>query len=287
MRKLHTHYRLGLIGAALVAGSTSASADNDTLFADNDTLLGASGLLGGFTEGFSGEISAGYDSEYFFRGLWFGADNAWTGVDFSKELCNGVTANIGAYYLDTLNSGPYSESGISATLSWDTGAGTVDVGFTHYQFYDGFDGGGIGQQDATEVSLTYSTGDFYGFSGYLQGVWDLRIDAGYVEAGIAQSVDFGFASLDLSAAVGYSISGYYTLDSVAATATTAAVAGDNENGLTHVLVSAALPIQLTDSLTFTPHASVNIALAAREEANENLGQNQSQFFGGASFSVAF
>ncbi len=262
MKKLHTYFKLGLIGAAAVATTSSASAQVNT-------------LLGGVSEGLSGEISAGYDSEYFYRGLWFGADNAWTGIDFEKALCDGVTLSLGAYYLDTLNSGPYSESGISSSIAWDSGVGTFEAGFTHFRFFDGFDGGGIGQQDATEFSLGYSTNDFYGFSGYVQGVWDVRIDAGYLEAGIAQSFDFGFASLDLSAALGYSIGDYYVADT------------DDEDDLTHVLVTAALPIQLLENVTFTPHVSANISLGARENANNDLGQDDFEVFGGASFAVSF
>ena len=271
MRKLHTHYTLGLIGAAMVAGTTSSSAEIES-------------LLGGFigeevTEGLSGEVSIGYDTDYYYRGLFFGGDNVWTGVDLSKDICEGLTFNVGAYYLDTVTDGPtYSESGISTGLSWDSGFGTFDAAFTFFRFFDGFDGDGIGQQDATELSLTYSTEDFYGFSGYGQFVWDLRIDAGYLEAGIAQSVDLGVASFDLSAAIGYSIDGYYTAG---------ATVNDAENGFTHVLLSAALPIQLLDNVTLTPHISVNISLESRDGINEGLSQDDANLFGGASLAVTF
>lgn len=275
MMNINKNSTCALLGAALVAGTVQASAQNE-------------GLLGGVTEGLSGELYAGYDTEYFYRGLWFGGDNAWTGVDFSKTLCDGITGSFGAYYLDTVADTfqNYSESGLSATLSWDTGAGTIDAGFTYFTFQNGFDGVSFpsiaaagpfrgGQSDASEFSLTYSTEDFYGFSGYVQAVWDVRIDAGYLEAGLAQSVDFGFASLDLSAAVGYSVDGYYT-------------AGvDAENGFTHALFSAALPIQLTETLTLTPHISANYSMESRDGLNNSFGQNDFQVFGGASLSVAF
>lgn len=263
-----------LLGAALVAGTAQSSAQNENLLAS----------LG---EGVSGELYAGYDTEYFYRGLWFGGDNVWSGVDFSKELCDGITGSVGGYYLDTVADTfqNYSESGLSATLSWDTGAGTIDAGFTYFTFQNGFDGvnfpsiatGGAfrgGQSDASEFSLTYST-ELYGFSVYTQAVWDVRIDAGYLEAGLGRSVDLGFASLDLSTAIGYSVDGYYT-------------AGvDAENGFTHALFTVALPIQLTETLTLTPHVSANYSMESRDGLNNSFGQNDLQVFGGASLSVAF
>ena len=266
MRKVHTHSKLALAGALLAAGTVSSSAEVES-------------LLGSVSEGLSGEVSLGYDTEYFYRGLWFGGDNIWGGVDFSKEICDSVTASFGAYYLDTVADRiqNYSESGISAGLSWDSGAGTFDAGFTYFTFQNGFDGNGIGISDATEFSLTYSTDDFYGFSAYAQAVWVVRIDAGYLEAGIAHSVDFGFGSLDLSAAVGYSIDDYYVDETI-----------DDEDGLTHVLLTAALPLQLVENVTLTPHVSANISLDARENFNQDVaGQNEFQVFGGVSLAVSF
>ena len=276
MTKLHTHCKLGLIGAAMVAGSTNASAEIESLLGGLEGFGGLSGI--------SGEVFAAYDTKYFYRGLFFGDDNLSTGVEFSANLCENVTATIGGYYLDVVadqdvpaSDDPfrYSESGISGALSWDSGIGVFDLGFTHFQFYDGFDGNGEGQRDATEVSLTYSTNEFYGVSAYLQGVYDFRIDAVYLEAGFSTSYDLtSFASLELSTAVGYSVDDYYTGDS-------------RDEGITHILAKAALPIALLDNVTLTPHVSINFSGDARETSNVSLGQNENQIFGGVNLAVSF
>ena len=278
MSKLHTQCKLGLVGATLLAGTMNSSAEAETIF-------GNSGLFQDpILSGITGELSSGYDSKYFYRGLWFGDDNVWTGVELSTDVCDAITASANAYYLDVLDNGTaYSETGVGFNLAWDSGVGVFDLGITHYQFFDGFDGNQIGQTDATELSLTYTTDLAYGIEGYAQAVYDLRIHAWYFEAGLSRSFALtNYASLDLSATTGFSLGGYYTSGGIIGGADF-----DAEDGLTHVLLSAALPIQLLDNVTLTPHISVNISGESRDNANDLLGQDDEELFGGASLSVSF
>lgn len=264
--------------AALAAGTMNSSAQLET-------------LLGDQFEGVTGEISAGFDTQYFYRGLWFGDDTAWTNIALSKEICENLTGTVNVFYTDVIeNDLDYSEANFGANLSWDSGAGTFDLSFVHFQFFDGFAGDftdsttglevdSVGtaadQRDASEFALTYSTEDFYGFSAHLTAAWDVRIDAGYLEAGIAQSIDLaGFATLDLSALLGYSLEGYYTFD-------------DAENGFTHALFAAELPIALKDNVTLTPYVAANLSLEARDGTNSGVDRDGTEVFYGVNLAVSF
>ena len=260
---------LGLVGLALVAGAAPASAG--ALF-DGGEL--------------TGEISAGFDSRYYFRGLWFGDETAWTNISLSKQLSEKLTGSVNIFYTDVIdNTLSYSEANFGATLSYDAGYGTFDFGLLHYQFYDGFAGdslpssaGVAANRDASEANITYSQDFCSGWSGHATIAYDFRIDAGYAELGLAKSWALTDAiGMDFSVATGLSIDDYYSDD----------LAGDAANGFTHTLVSLAFPIQLTEASVFTPYVAANFSHEARDSVNAAADPGGDEVYFGASFAVRF
>lgn len=275
--KKTTKATFGIIGLSLFSGASTASADVESLLDDC----------------ISGEISAGWDSRYFFRGLWFGDETAWTNIEVSTELASNLTGSVNVFYTEVLDEQvggshfAYSEANVGATLSYDAGFGTFDLGFLHYRFFDGFAGtsAGVpsntnpaGNTDASEVSLGYSQDIIWGFSLSLLYAYDFRIDASYAELGLGYSHSFNDSvGIDFGATAGYSIDDYYASSLGAA---------DGED-FTHVLLTLALPIQLTESATLTPHVSANISLDARDDINAGVDRGDTEVYYGASFGVSF
>lgn len=270
--KKHTHATFGILGLALCAGASNASADVESLIGDC---------------GISGEISAGWDSRYFYRGLWFGDETTWSNVEFSKEIAANLTGSVNLFYTDVMdNDLAYSEGNIGAALSYDAGFGTFDLGFVHFRFYDGFagDNGGpaagvSGNTEANEINLTYSQDLAFGFSGHVTVARDFTIDGTYGEFGISKSFELSDSvGLDFSATAGYSLDDYYAAN---------LGTGDEAEDWTHVLINLSLPIALTDSATLTPHVTANISKAARDTTNSGAGRGDTEVFYGASIAVGF
>ncbi len=273
--KKTTQATFGIIGAALLGGATTASAEVEAMIGDSIT----------------GEISTGWDSQYFFRGLWFGDETAWTNVEFSKELATNLTGSVNLFYTEVLDNGAgafaYSEANVGAALSYDAGFGTFDLGLLHYRFFDGFGGSTAGvkgalanaNEDATELSLTYSQDIAWGVSASLMYAYDFRIDGQYAEFGLSKSWQLNdCVGLDLSVSTGYSLDDYYAAN---------LGAGAEDDDFTHVLVSLALPVALTETSTLTPHVTANFSQDAREATNNANGQDDTEVYFGASFAVSF
>jgi hypothetical protein len=65
------------------------------------TLLAATGLAQTAAAASSPvalDLTAGYDSEYYYRGLWFSNQNASYNIGASKTLSDTTTLNALAYY---------------------------------------------------------------------------------------------------------------------------------------------------------------------------------------------
>ncbi len=170
-----------------------------------------------------GEISAGYDTRYIYRGLWFGDNPVWGNIGLSKEIAPKLTLSANAFYIDiTDNDLAYSEVNFGGGLAYESGIGTLSLGAIYYGFLDGFAGdngtGPGGQKDAFELNVSFSRELFAGINVSVLAAYDFRIDAMYFEAGLGKSWELcDTASLDLSAAVGYGLNDYYS----------AALAGDD------------------------------------------------------------
>ncbi|MBM3825670.1 MAG: hypothetical protein FJ410_02955 [Verrucomicrobia bacterium] len=229
------------------------------------------------------DLTAGYDSEYYYRGLWFSNDNTWFNLGASKKLSDSTTASAFAYY--TADSGStYQELDLGASLAFDVGFATITAGYTYFFFFDGYSATGLGQSYSHEVYL--SAAKAVGPVNVTTTLaYDFFIEAGYAELAVDKTLALSDStSLVLKAAAGYSLGGYYTVINGA---------GFNvgsESVWTHVLLNASLPIAISSSVTLTPYIAYNISGAGRTETNTSLigvGADEDQFFCGASIKAVF
>jgi hypothetical protein len=229
------------------------------------------------------DLTVGYDSEYYYRGLWFSNDNTWFNLGASKKLDDKTTASALAYY--TADSGStYQELDLGASLAYDAGFATLTAGYTYFFFFDGYSATGLGQSYAHEVyvSAAKAVGPVNVTATY---AYDFYVNASYAEIAVDKTFTItDSTSLVLKAAAGYSIGGYYTVIN------SAGFNEGNESVWTHVVLNASLPIALNKTFTLTPYIAYNMSGAGREETNLGLaayGADKNQFFCGASVKAVF
>jgi hypothetical protein len=233
------------------------------------------------------DLTAGYDSEYIYRGLWFSNQNAWYNIGASKKLSDTTTLNALAYYTSSNDRRSlYQELDLGANIAYDAGFATLTAGYTHFFFFNGYLGGGDGQTFASEVFVsaakTVATVNVTATYAY-----DLYIDAAYAELAFDKSFALSEStSLVLKAASGYSIGGYYTLFNPGQSQGGNGQNIGGESVWTHVTLTASLPITLSKTATLTPYVAYNISGAGREETNIGAsglgsGGDDTVFFGAA------
>jgi hypothetical protein len=280
-----------LFAAAMGSFGLAASSFAGTTAPASTVSTPAESALGGIT----GSVSAGYDSEYYFRGLWFSSNNAWGAVNLSMPIADKLSFGFGALYtngLDTTVNGndiDYSELDIIGSLNYDAGWSRIGLVYTNYFFPETFSGqlnGGVGNGNAdddsnitsaSDIGLTFAipVGDA---TIYLAGYYDLRIDATYFELG----ADYTFKITDAlsivpSVQLGYAGNEYYTFD---------ATPFGSDNGFTHLRVAVSAPYKIMDNLVLTPYAAVNCSMEARDGINAQ-SVNEDDFYAGVSLSYSF
>lgn len=243
-------------------------------------------------------LEVGYDSRYYFRGLWFADNTTWAGLSLSVPLTEKLSLGFGALYtstVDTLvnvndvanpaNSGEqtldYSELDLSASLTYDAGFAKLGLVYTHYEFFDTFSGttnptgafgaGELGVGGVEEVGATIATsvGPVNLYGGFY---YDFTIGASYAEIGADAPIAINsWLSLVPAVKAGYGFTNYYTIP------------GGRQSGLTHVIPSLSAPIKLTKTATLTPYVAYNISLDTRHLNNTQ----DSEFFGGVKLGVTF
>lgn len=242
---------------------------------------------------FTGTLSAGYDSELYFRGLWFSSNNAWTSLNVSVPVAEKLTAGFGAYYTHSIQTGGAGVSGVSyteldlfASLTYDAGFAKFGLVATSYTFFDTFSGEMSGLsfgsplapdsrvQDAFEMGLTAAI-PLGNANIYAATYYDFRINAPYLELG----ADYTFKVNDClsivpAANIGWG-DNYYSFPSL----------GNEESGFTALRVGVSAPYKVTDSITVTPYVACNFALDIREDLN--VVRDKNDVFGGISASYAF
>jgi len=238
------------------------------------------------------DLTAGYDSEYIYRGLWFSNQNAWYNIGASKKLSDTTTLNALAYYTSSNDRRSlYQELDLGASLAYDAGFATLTAGYTHFFFFNGYLGGGDGQTFASEIYVSAAKA-VAGVNVTATYAYDLYIDAGYAELALDKTFAINDStSLVLKAASGYSIGGYYTLFNPGQSQGGNGQNIGGESVWTHVTLTASLPIALSKSATLTPYVAYNISGAGREESNigaTSLGSGgDDQVFFGASIKAVF
>ena len=252
------------------------------------TLLAATGLAqtaaAPAAAPVSYDLTAGYDSEYYYRGLWFSNQNAWYNLGASKKLSDKTTVNALAYYTSSNDRRSlYQELDLGASVAYDAGFATLTAGYTYFFFFNGYLGGGAGQTFASELYLSAAktVGPVNVTATY---AYDMYIDAGYAEVAVDKSFALNDStSLVLKATAGYSIGGYYTNF-------TNSFNTGTESVWTHVGLNASLPIALSKTATLTPYVSYNMSGAGRKESNigsVSLGGDEDQVFFGFSLKAVF
>jgi len=213
-----------------------------------EALSSAGGLLGEV----GGELSAGYDTHYFFRGADLGENAVWTGLDFAIPLTEALELGIGAWYINPTKDAFDDELDLYASLGTSIGALDVAVGYTAY-IYPEADGG-----DTNEVGISVGTsvGMFSVGAGYY---YDFDLEASYYEGTIGVEVPLGDSlSAGLSATGGFVESDY-----------------------AHTTVAVEFPISLSDSASLTPY------VAGVFPGSDVYGDADDEVFGGAAISVSF
>jgi hypothetical protein len=231
------------------------------------------------------DLTAGYDSEYYYRGLWFSNQNAWYNLGASKKLSDTTTLNGLVYYTASNDRrSQYQELDLGASLAYDAGFATLTAGYTYFFFLNGYVGNNAGQSFSHELYLSAAkaVGPVNVTATY---AYDLYIDAGYGEIAVDKSFELSEStSLVLKAVAGYSFGGYYTSFDGAGFNT------GTESVWTHIGLNASLPIALSKTATLTPYVAYNISGAGRTEtnaANTVYGAEDDQFFFGVSLKAVF
>lgn len=245
--------------------------------------------------GITGSLSAGYDSEYYFRGLWFSSNNLWGSLNLSVPVADKLSLGFGALYTNGLNTNlpgnspdlDYSELDLIGSVNYDAGWSKIGLVFTHYQFFDTFSGSVDGKTfgfpnagdstitSASDIGLTFAI-PVGAANLYLAGYYDFKIGEFYFETGADYTIKVSEQfSLVPAVQLGYAGSDYYTYVPVTGV----------KSGFTHVRVGLSAPYKLTSSLTLTPYIAANFALKAREQLNTVRDKND--LFGGVSVSYSF
>ncbi len=255
------------------------------------------------------DVSVGYDSRYYFRGLWF-ADNIISSfVNLSIPLVGGagedgvgsITWGLGGGYIATYetpvnpggvnaNSFDYSEFDLYTSLSYELGWATFGVQYQYYGYPDTYSGsnfgagvsGGdpeLGITGAHEVGVTLSIP--LGAASFGVGYfYDLTIGGSYFQAAADYTIAVNdWLSIVPAAQLGYGID-YYTGTRGVAFAGVAT----QSSGFTHCLVSVSTPVQLTKTATLTPYVAWNFAFDTRNYMNATA---DNEVFAGIKLSVAF
>ena len=238
-------------------------------------------------------LEVGYDTRYYFRGLWFADNTTWAGLSLSVPLTEQLSLGLGALYtstVDTLvNIGgndevlDYSELDLSASLNYDAGFAKFGLVYTHYEFFDGFSGtsnptgpfganeGNVTGADEVGITIASTVGPVNLYGGVF---YDFRIGGTYFEAGADLPIEVTpWLSIVPAVKVGYGID-YYT---------SGVNAASTPSGFTHVIPSISAPIKLTKTATLTPYIAYNISLGARH----TLNTEDSEIFGGVKLGVTF
>jgi hypothetical protein len=259
-------------------------------------------------------LDAGYDSRYYFRGLWFADHIITTALNVSVPITDKLTWGVGAAYISTVETPflgtaanptdgdfDYSEIDLLTSLSYNAGWAKFGIQYQYYFYPDTYAGtnsgipnGGtdpeFGIKGNSEVGLTFSVpvGNLNLGLAYFH---DFTVGGHYFQA----SADYTIAVTDWLSIVpalqtGYGMD-YYTGNN---TSTLANINGQRANafgggtfptsGFTHLLVSVAAPVKLTKSATFIPYVAWNHSLDLRSSLNLT---EHNEVYWGAKFSLAF
>ncbi len=273
---------------------------------------------GSLFDSIGADINAGYDSRYYFRGLWFADNIITTAINLSIPLIGGgqedgssLTWGLGAAYIATIetpfnvaatnarttNGFDYSEFDLYTSLNYNVGWAKFGLQYQYYGYPDSYSGStnGVnnvatdpefGIKGAGEVGMTVAVP--LGAANIYAGAYhDFQVSGQYFQLG----ADYNFAVNDWLTIVpafqtGYGIN-YYTGNASASTRSALTQWNGSpvgpKSGLTHMLFSISAPVKITKSATFTPYVALNNGLRTRT----GLNTTQNEVFWGAKVTVTF
>ncbi len=271
---------------------------------------------GSLFDSIGADLSAGYDSRYYFRGLWFADNIVSTFLNLSVPLIGGaaedgagsLTWGLGAGYIssvETPSGNPknnkafdYSEIDVYTSLNYDAGFATFGIVYQYYFYPDSYAGSNAGGVIGANLRNDPEFGIFgnqeIGFTvaksigalnlslGYY---YDLTIGGSYAQFGADYTIPVtDWLSIVPSFQMGWG-NDYYTGNRSAIVAQINQPGDPNmpTSGLTHMLFSVAAPMQLTKTATLTPYVAMNNSQSLRSGLNTQLNE----FFWGAKLSVSF
>jgi hypothetical protein len=254
------------------------------------------------------DLSAAYDSRYYFRGLWFADNIVTTTFNLGVPLSEKLTLGVGAAYISTVetpfNNPPttapssfdYSEIDVYSSLTYNAGWAKFGVQYQYYFYPDTYSGSNFGAavggndpefgiKGAGELGLTAAI-PLGAANIYLGYYYDFRVGGSYFQA----AADYTLAVTDWlsivpAAQAGYGID-YYTGNGSPALVNWAGMPLGTDaqtSGFTHFLFSVSTPVKLTKTATFTPYVAYNVSMDLRQ----SLNATPNEMYWGAKLTLTF
>jgi len=256
-------------------------------------------------------LEVGYDTRYFFRGLYFADNTVWAGLSLSVPLTEQLTWGIGALYTNSVESTTqfgapgdfsfaYQELDLSTSLTYDAGFAKFGLVYTYYNFFNGFSGNGfpagvvgpavgagetnISNTNELGITVAAPLGPVNIYTGWF---YDFNIGGSYFELGVDYPIEItSWLSLVPAIKTGYGLDYYSSngnpiLPFAGANGLGFGATGVS-SGFTHILYSLSAPIKLTKSATLTPYIALNSSGSARF-----INTNNNEVFGGVKLGVTF
>ena len=294
------HTTKSVSSLSLLALATAATLTSDA-FAGTPAKPAAPKESGALLEKLNATVEVGYDSAYYFRGLWFSNNNVWEGLTLSLPVNDQLSFTLGTVYTSSAKTNvsvgsaarqlKYSELDLIAGASYDAGFAKFGLIYTYYNFFDTFSGsvdgatfGNAGDQDSTVKSaqdLGFTISKSFGPVNTSVGYWyDFKIGGHYLEASADCPIEItSWLSVVPSVSTGYG-SDYYSY---------AALPRGVASGFTTVRPAISFPVKVTDSAVFTPYMAMNLSQDARYnfDTASNTVEGRNDFYFGGKMSVSF
>lgn len=245
------------------------------------------------------QLSVGYDTRYYNRGIWMTDNAIWTDLNITVPLTEQLDFYFGSMYLDNFSSSPgnvgppfapyeFSQLDLYAGINYDLGFGTFGVNFTQHFYPNTFGGttagvvtaGGFNDfsiGSASELGLTFAT-SFYGFNWDIGYYYNFRIGGSYYETNLSYEIAVTpWMSLVPAFQAGFG-NDYFSLAGV--------VPGARSSGWSHFAFSLSAPIALTPTATLKPYISWISTATTTNYLLGNASANN-ELIGGVSLSVSF
>jgi len=254
-------------------------------------------------------FDAGFDSRYYFRGLWFADNIMWSALNISIPITEKLSWGVGGAYINSAgtpygsttagggntgakSAGGYQYSEVDAITSLNYNAGWAKFGMQYqYYFYPDNYGGqfnGVPNASAQIGGARYNDPEYAlkgagelgwtmavpikAFNVYAGYYYDFRINGQYIALG----ADYTYAITDWISIVpsvntGYGID-YYTGVGSSALTTHTGQPITSRTGFTHWLYTIAVPIKLTKSVTLTSYVALNESGTLRKNVNTQANE---------------